>query len=44
MECGQLGGTKNLNHAMREYILKPPAVLTDSVECQESRHDEVGRD
>ena len=33
--------TKNLNRALHDYILRPPAVLTDSIECQESRRNYV---
>jgi hypothetical protein len=35
--CSQAGMTENLNRAMHDCILRPPAVLTDTVECQESR-------
>jgi hypothetical protein len=31
--------TKNLNRAMHDNILRPPAVLTDTVECQEEIPD-----
>ena len=39
VKCGQVGTTKNLNRAMHDCILRPPAVLTDTVECQEEIPD-----
>ena len=34
-ECGQAEITTNLNRAMHDNIFRPPAVLTDTIECEE---------
>jgi len=36
--------TKNLNRALHDCILRPPAVLTDTVKCQEEIPDITNRE